>query len=256
MRDYFEELRERRGLCWSKRWLVYYLYVLKYRFTRNGQLDFAKFRDVALQFPQLPPAFRTEIFSMHDFLTIEKLFLQLAEKLFKEYKFSYHKDNIDKNNLIQSSASPRAIYIASEMEEIIDARYGWRESVPLSEVREKICENLTHDIELINKINGINPIQKKLITEITAQIEQSDDFDSLEISLEESAGKLWDCLERNTAGILDELEKVGIDIKYEGDLFCFCRNLDEATEYCNDRKPNASAREKDDADVSDFYVDR
>ena len=248
MRDYFEELRERRSLCYSKQWLAYYLYLLKYHHTTNGTFDIYKFRESVLKFPQIPPAIHISILGINDFIAIERLFFKLAENVFKA-NFCFHRDNLDHDRQIESSATSKAIYIATKIEEIVEARYGWRENVPLSEVCEKIQESLTGDMKIVEEIQ---PIPENIKLGITSQILQVESFEELETELEKAASKLWDCVEYNTDGISNDLEKAGLEApKYDGNLRKYCAEIDGAMKYLRRREQKHTP--EPDVDVSDFF---
>lgn len=259
MKDYFEELRERRRLGWSKMWLSYYLYLLKYSYIKNGKFDFNKFRNRIIQLPQISHAVQEQIINASDFMAIEKILWRLAEALF-ERNFCFHKDNLDRDKRIESLSAPKAIYIASKIQDVIDGRFGWHKSI--DEVKKDTTESIIKDVERLNEVHGIYPISKKFVLGLMTNIAAAADFDALEIAIEKTAWKLWDSIEQSSAGILDGVARAGLEApRLDENFYEYCKNLSAAAaavEYCHQQQEQDKFTdvERTSTDVSDFYADK
>lgn len=263
---------EREQIGRYKRNVTYYLYLMKYGNGNMFELESFRKRagDFVLRFAEIPPATKIEIFTVDDFLTIEKIFWQIIEKTYKAGK-RLSTETFDPNRQIENSANMRAWYIASKIEEMTYWRFAW--GTPLETLKESVTKSIKDDITAINEIPGIQKISTDFLNRFTAKLFQCNNFDELEQMLEYVSASVWDLVEPVTESLYCELEKTTnaeqqeIERKWPSDnpheqrfpmaFWQYARELENVAQIVNSKAKVKNKKEKQKEislnDVSDFY---
>ena len=226
-----------------KRNVTYYLYLMKYGNGNMFELEAFRQRagDFVLRFAEIPPATKIEIFTVDDFLTIEK------------------------------SANMRAWYIASKLEEMAYWRFAW--NTPLETLKESVTKSIKDDITAINEIPGIQKISADFLNRFTVKLFQCNNFDELEQMLEYVSASVWDLVEPVAESLYCELEKAtnaeqqeierkwpsnnSHEQRFPSAFWQFAKELENVAQIVNSKAKVKNKKEKQKEislnDVADFY---